>query len=71
MVFNSLALTSWLRKRMAEADLNADYALQGPLDEVETIERCSQEGRRPRIREVISKQRAIVDKLGYILPATS
>lgn len=71
VVFASLALTSWLRKRMAETGLDDGYTLQGLLDEVETIERYSQEGRRPRICEVTSKQRAIFDKLGYSLPTTS
>ena len=71
MVFVALVLAAWLRRRMKETGLDGDYTLEGLLDEVEAIERYTQEGRRPRVREVTGRQRAIFERLGYDLPATS
>ena len=56
---------------MRETGLDEEYTLEGLLDEVETIERYTQEGRRPRVCEVSKRQRAIFERLGYDLPATS
>ena len=61
VAFVALVLAAWLRRRMKETG----------LDEVEAIERYTQEGRRPRVCEVTGKQRGIFDRLGYDLPATS
>ena len=71
VVFVALVLAAWLRRRMKETGLDEDYTLEGLLDEVEAIERYTQEGRRPRICEVTGKQRDIFGRLGYDLPTTS
>ena len=71
VVFVALVLAAWLRRRMKETGLDEDYTLEGLLDEVEAIERYTQEGRRPRVCEVTGKQRDIFGRLGYDLPATS
>ena len=71
VVFVALVLAAWLRKRMKEAGLDEEYTLEGLIDEVEAIERYTQEGRRPRVCEVTGKQRDIFNRLGYDLPATS
>lgn len=71
VVFVALVLAAWLRRRMKETGLDGEYTLEGLLDEVEAIERYTQEGRRPRVCEVTGKQREIFDRMGYDLPATS
>ena len=71
VVFVALVIAAWLRRRMRETGLDEEYTLEGLLDEVETIERYTQEGRRPRVCEVSKRQRAIFERLGYDLPATS
>ena len=71
IVFVALVLSAWLRRRMKETGLDDDYTLRGLLDEVETIERYTQKGRRPRIGEVTGKQKSIFKRLGYDLSATS
>ncbi|WP_165249671.1 IS1634 family transposase [Adlercreutzia sp. ZJ141] len=71
VVFVALVIASWLRKRMKQTGLDEEYTLEGMLDEVETIERYTQEGHRPRICEITGKQRAIFERLGYDLPTTS
>ena len=71
VMFVALVLTAWLRKRMQEAGLDEDYTLSGLLDEVETIERYTREGHKPRILEVTLKQRAVFERLGFEPPATS
>lgn len=69
VAFVASVLAAWLQKRMRETELDRQYTLQGLLDEVETIERFTQEGRTARIGTVTSKQRAIFEKLGYSLPS--
>ena len=61
VTFVALVITGWLRKGMQET----------VLDEVETIERYTREGHRPRILEVTLKQRAVFERLGFEPPATS
>ena len=71
VVFVALVLTAWLRRRMRETGLDGDYTLEGLLDEVETIERYTREGHRPRVLGVTPRQRAVFERLGYDPPATS
>lgn len=71
VMFVALVLAAWLRRRMQDTGLDKDYTLPGLLDEVETIERYTREGRKPRILEVTLKQRAVFERLGYEVPATS
>ena len=71
VMFVALVLTAWLRKRMQETGLDEEYTLSGLIDEVETIERYTREGHRPCILEVTLKQRAVFERLGYEVPATS
>lgn len=67
VAFVALALAAWLQKRMREAGLDGEYTLRELLDEVETIERFTQEGRAARIGKLTSRQRALFTKLGYSL----
>ena len=71
VMFAALVLAAWLRKRMQETGLDGEYTLSGLIDEVETIERYTREGHRPRILEVTLKQKAVFERLGYEVPATS
>ena len=71
VTFVALVLTAWLRRRMRETGLDEEYTLEGLLDEVETIERHTRKGHRPRVLEVTGRQRDIFDRLGYKLPTMS
>lgn len=71
VLFIALVLSAWLRRRMRETGLDEEYTLAGLFDEVETIERYTKPGSRPRVLEVTSKQRAIFEKLGYEVSTTS
>ena len=71
VTFVALVLAAWLRRRMRETGLDGDYTLEGLLDEVETIERYTREGHRPRVLGVTPRQRAVFERLGYDPPATS
>lgn len=71
VLYVALVLTSWLRRKMRESELDADYTLQGLIDEVDTIECYEQKGHRPRICEVTQKQRSVFEKLGYAVPGMS
>ena len=71
VAFVALVLAAWLRRRMRETGLDGDYTLEGLLDEVETIERYTREGHRPRVLGVTPRQRAVFERLGYDPPATS
>ena len=71
VMFVALVLTAWLRKRMQETGFEKDCTLSGLIDEVETVERYTREGCRPRILEVTLKQRAVFERLGFEPPATS
>ena len=69
--FVALVPAAWLRRRMRETGLDEEYTLEGLLDEVETIERHTRKGHRPRVLEVTGRQRDIFDRLGYKLPTMS
>lgn len=68
VAFVAHALAAWLQRRMRETGLDGEYTLQGLLDEVEMIERFTQEGRAARVGKVTPRQRAIFERLGYSLP---
>ena len=69
--FVALVPAAWLRRRMRETGLDEEYTLEGLLDQVETIERHTRKGHRPRVLEVTGRQRDIFDRLGYKLPTMS
>ena len=69
--FVALVPAAWLRRRMRETGLDEEYTLEGLLDEVETIERHTRKGHRPRVLEVTGRQRDIFDRLGYKLSTMS
>ena len=71
VTFVALVPAAWLRRRMRETGLDEEYTLEGLLDEVETIERHTRKGHRPRVLEVTGRQRDIFDRLGYKLPTMS
>jgi transposase len=58
-VFVALTLALEVRRRMAEADLDAKYTLHELFDELDSIERYESEGRRPKVLAVTEKQKNI------------
>ncbi|MDR3295709.1 MAG: transposase [Clostridiales Family XIII bacterium] len=68
VVFISLMIVSWLKRKMAESGLSNKWTMQGLLDEIDTIERYEHSGHKPRILEVTDKQRQIFEALGFEPP---
>jgi transposase len=71
VVFISLIIISWLKKKMADSGLSDKWTLQGLIDELDTIERYERVGHRPRILEVTKKQKDIFEALGIEPPVAS
>ncbi len=65
--FVALIYLSYIKKRMQETDLFKTYTLQGALDKLDVIECFEAPGQKPRVGELLEKQKQICINLGFIL----
>jgi transposase len=68
-VFISLIIISWLKQAMSKSGLDEKWTIPTLIDELDTIERYSQPGKKPKILELTKKQRDIYATLGVPPPS--
>jgi transposase len=67
-VFISLIIISWLKQTMSRSGLDEKWTIPTLIDELDTIERYCQSGKKPKVLEVTKRQRDIYEALGVNVP---
>lgn len=68
--FVALIYLSYIKKQMQETDLFKSYTLQGALDKLDVIEYFEEPGYKPRIGELLEKQKEIYECMGVDPPSS-
>ncbi len=68
--FVALIYLSYIKKQMQNTGLFKSYTLQGALDKLDVIECFEEPGHKPRIGELLEKQKGIYDSLGVPPPSS-
>ena len=68
--FVALIYLSYIKKKMQDSDLFKSYTLQGVLDKLDVIECFEEPGYKPRIGELLEKQKEIYECMSVDPPAS-